>query len=102
MKRRINNLYKVFILLSICFVGNTVFAVDVNNWTDLKTNVEAGNSVTLTADIPATGTSPISIGSSYSPTINLATKYISGENIASIFDNAGTLSISNGTIKYAE
>lgn len=100
MKRRINYLYKILIVLSICFIGNNVLAVDVNNWIDLKTNVEAGNSVTLTGNIMADGTSTtINIGSSYSPVVDLANKSISGNNLIQIFNNAGTLSISNGTIE---
>lgn len=100
MKRRINNLFKIFIVLSICFIGNTVFAVDVSNWTDLKTNVEAGNSVKLTGNIMADGTSTtINIGSSYSPVVDLANKSISGNDLIQIFNNAGTLSISDGTIE---
>jgi len=112
MKNKKNLFYnftnKMFVVLGVlffCSAQNSVLAVDVDNWTDLQTQVQNYTTpinITVTKDIVNAGESTItnsksgtSIDASHSP----SNYNISGNNATQIFNNTGGLSILNTIIK---
>ena len=106
------NLVKKIIAAFIIFFGIVQNPVSADTWAGLKNTINSGTSpisVTLGGNIdaiiipPSTVIYNTDISTNPATTIiDLGTHYISGSNNTSIFDNAGTLSLSNGTIKNAK
>lgn len=97
-----NNKIILTFIISYLFVSQIpVLAVDVTQWDgagQLQISIQAGSDVTLLNDITASGGSTV-ISPILSPTATLATHFISGNNTTSIFNNAVTLTILNGTLQ---
>lgn len=96
-----NRIILSFLIFYLFVFQMPVLAVDVSQWDgagQLQASIQAGSDVTLLNDITATGISSV-INNTASTTANLSTHFISGNLTTSIFNNTGTLTILNGTLK---
>lgn len=104
MKRRV---IVVLIFCILAIVQNPVWAATVTNWTELNTQVNTGNTITVGNDIHYDDPLPVINNTLNTTSVDINSFSISGKDpnvsykFSSIFDNSGTISVLNGTIKDA-
>lgn len=90
----------VFTVVFLFVFQIPVFADNVTTWAELDARVTAGDSnITLLNDIINNSGGLVINNSASTTSIGAQSFFISGNSVSSIFNNTGTLSISNGTLE---